>query len=142
MKEWQSSAAPRILIADDQADVLEALRLLLKSEGYQIDAVTSPQAVIAALGGIAWALSDSAKVGNNRSRWCDKTFDDLITQAKQTSDLKKRTALYKQAQVQFKAQAPWVTVAHSLVYEPIRANVVNFKVDPFGLHIFTDVDLK
>ncbi len=52
---------------------------------------------------------DSAKVGNNRSRWCDKTFDDLITQAKQTSDIKKRTALYKQAQIQFKAQAPWVT---------------------------------
>ena len=49
MKEWQSSAAPRILIADDQADVLEALRLLLKSEGYQIDAVTSPAAVIASL---------------------------------------------------------------------------------------------
>ena len=43
------SAAPRILIADDQADVLEALRLLLKGEGYQIDAVTSPAAVIAAL---------------------------------------------------------------------------------------------
>jgi DNA-binding NtrC family response regulator len=42
-------AAPRILIADDQADVLEALRLLLKGEGYQIDAATSPAAVIAAL---------------------------------------------------------------------------------------------
>ncbi|MGH9628605.1 MAG: sigma-54-dependent transcriptional regulator [Bryobacteraceae bacterium] len=39
----------RILIADDQADVLEALRLLLKSEGYQIDAVSSPPAVISAL---------------------------------------------------------------------------------------------
>jgi DNA-binding NtrC family response regulator len=49
MKDWQGAAAPRILIADDQADVLEALRLLLKSEGYQIDAVTSPAAVIAAL---------------------------------------------------------------------------------------------
>ncbi len=49
MKEWQSSAAPRILIADDQADVLEALRLLLKSGGYQIDAVTSPAAVVSAL---------------------------------------------------------------------------------------------
>lgn len=85
---------------------------------------------------------DSAKVGNNRSRWCDKTFDDLITQAKQTSDLKKRTALYKQAQLVFKQQVPWLTVAHSLVYEPIRTNVVNFKVDPFGLHIFTDVDIK
>jgi DNA-binding NtrC family response regulator len=49
MKEWQGSAAPRILIADDQADVLEALRLLLKGEGYQIDAVTSPTAVVTAL---------------------------------------------------------------------------------------------
>ncbi len=49
MKEWQSSAAPRILIADDQADVLEALRLLLKGERYQIDAVSSPAAVVAAL---------------------------------------------------------------------------------------------
>src|SRR3984885_10862455 len=44
-----NQAAPRILIADDQADVLEALRLLLKGEGYQIDAVTSPVAVITAL---------------------------------------------------------------------------------------------
>jgi DNA-binding NtrC family response regulator len=49
MKEWQTSAAPRILIADDQADVLEALRLLLKGEGYQIDAAGSPAAVITAL---------------------------------------------------------------------------------------------
>src|ERR1700690_229422 len=49
MKEWQGSAAPRILIADDQPDVVEALRLLLKGQGYQIDAVTSPAAVITAL---------------------------------------------------------------------------------------------
>ena len=49
MKDWQSAASPRILIADDQPDVLEALRLLLKGEGYQIDAVTSPARVIAAL---------------------------------------------------------------------------------------------
>ncbi len=41
--------APRILIADDQADVLEALRLLLKGEGYQIEAATSPAAVVASL---------------------------------------------------------------------------------------------
>jgi DNA-binding NtrC family response regulator len=49
MKEWQTSAAPRVLIADDQSDVLEALRLLLKGEGYQIDAAGSPAAVITAL---------------------------------------------------------------------------------------------
>ncbi|MEJ7619147.1 MAG: sigma-54 dependent transcriptional regulator [Pyrinomonadaceae bacterium] len=33
----------RILIADDQPDVLEALRLLLKPEGYQIVAAASPE---------------------------------------------------------------------------------------------------
>ena len=30
-------AGPRVLIADDQPDVLEALRLLLKAEGYQLE---------------------------------------------------------------------------------------------------------
>jgi len=36
----------RILIADDQPDVLEALRLLLKSEGYKTESAESPQQVI------------------------------------------------------------------------------------------------
>jgi len=41
---------PRLLIADDQRDVLEALRLLLKADGYLIDPVESPAAVVTALG--------------------------------------------------------------------------------------------
>src|SRR5579864_1681943 len=44
-----SDSAPRILIADDQADVLEALRLLLKDEGYQIESATSPASIISTL---------------------------------------------------------------------------------------------
>src|SRR5436309_15235966 len=39
----------RILIADDQADVLEALRLLLEGEGYRTATVSSPAKVLAAL---------------------------------------------------------------------------------------------
>src|SRR5436190_6204767 len=39
----------RILIADDQPDVLEALRILLKGEGHQTDAVTSLAGVFQAL---------------------------------------------------------------------------------------------
>jgi len=38
----KSNRQHRILIADDQPDVLEALRLLLKGEGYQTEAVSSP----------------------------------------------------------------------------------------------------
>jgi len=41
--------APRILIADDQPDVLEALRMLLKTEGYRIDAAASPSSVMQSL---------------------------------------------------------------------------------------------
>ncbi len=36
-------------MADDQRDILEALQLLLKSEGFQVQSVTSPAAVLAAM---------------------------------------------------------------------------------------------
>src|SRR5262247_1081616 len=50
-------ASPRrILIADDQPDVLEALRLLLKAEGYAIEAVKSPAAVVKAVEARDYAL--------------------------------------------------------------------------------------
>ena len=39
----------KILIADDQSDVLEALRILLKGEGYLTEAVTSLKAMLNAL---------------------------------------------------------------------------------------------
>ncbi|HMG33016.1 MAG TPA: sigma-54 dependent transcriptional regulator [Blastocatellia bacterium] len=39
----------RILVADDQPDVLEALRLLLKGEGYKIETASSPAAVLSAV---------------------------------------------------------------------------------------------
>ena len=43
------AVAPRILVADDQEDVLSALRLLLKSEGYRTETVNSPAKALAAL---------------------------------------------------------------------------------------------
>ncbi|MGD0869422.1 MAG: sigma-54 dependent transcriptional regulator [Bryobacteraceae bacterium] len=43
------SRTPCILIADDQTDVLEALRFLVKGEGYQAEAATSPAAAIQAV---------------------------------------------------------------------------------------------
>ena len=43
------SSNARVLIADDQPDVLEALRMLLKSEGFRTETVTSPAAALEAL---------------------------------------------------------------------------------------------
>jgi DNA-binding NtrC family response regulator len=42
----RNSGARRVLIADDQPDVIEALRLLLKGEGYQTESVSSPPAIL------------------------------------------------------------------------------------------------
>jgi dipeptide transport system substrate-binding protein len=85
---------------------------------------------------------DAAKDGTNRARWCYKPFDDLVVAAKRTPDIEKRTALYEKAQEVFKEEAPWYTVAHSVQYKPMRKEVVDFKLSPFGHHIFYDVDLK
>ena len=43
------SEPPRLLLADDQPDVLEALRLLLKPEGYALETAASPQQILRAL---------------------------------------------------------------------------------------------
>ncbi|MEK7830821.1 MAG: sigma-54 dependent transcriptional regulator [Acidobacteriota bacterium] len=44
-----SNSFPRVLIADDQPDVLEALRLLLKSEGFQAETAASPAQILSAI---------------------------------------------------------------------------------------------
>src|SRR6185436_7563302 len=51
-----NAPALRILIADDQPDVIEALRLLLKSEGYATEAAKSPAAVLKAVEAHDYAL--------------------------------------------------------------------------------------
>jgi DNA-binding NtrC family response regulator len=51
------AASPhRILIADDQSDIIEALRLLLKNEGYQTESAKSPAAVVKAVESRDYAL--------------------------------------------------------------------------------------
>ncbi|BFM50054.1 ABC transporter substrate-binding protein [Marinomonas sp. THO17] len=77
--------------------------------------------------------------GSNRAQWCNKEFNDLLLAAKRTSDKAERTKDYEQAQVVFKREAPWITVAHSVVYEPIRKEVKGYKIDPLGGHYFYNV---
>ncbi len=44
-----ASGPVRVLVADDQADVLEALRLLLKAEGFELDGASSPGGALKAV---------------------------------------------------------------------------------------------
>ncbi|WP_374339340.1 ABC transporter substrate-binding protein [Leeia sp.] len=85
---------------------------------------------------------DAVAGGNNRAGWCQNEFSDLVGRAKLTSNVKERTKYYMQAQDVFKREAPWQTIAHSVVYVPMRKNVQGFVQSPLGDMIFKGVSLK
>ena len=87
-------------------------------------------------------LSCAAVGGANRAQWCHEPFDSLINEAKTLSDQDARKALYDQAQVIFKDQAPWATIDHSVVYMPVSKKVKNFVQHPLGLTLFLNVDIE
>ena len=86
---------------------------------------------------------DSAKSGgSNVAKFCYKPFEDLVIKAKSVSNQAERTDLYMKAQVVFKEQLPWFTIAHALQLKPIRKEVIDFKLSPFARHTFYGVDIK
>jgi len=87
-------------------------------------------------------LSCQAVGSANRANWCDQDFEKLIQAAKLTTDQTERSKLYEQAQLVFKQQAPWLTIAHQIVEQPVSKKVKNFRIDPFGGYLFEDVDIE
>jgi dipeptide transport system substrate-binding protein len=86
---------------------------------------------------------DAAKTnGSNVAKFCYQPFEDLIQKAKTVTKPADRDALYKQAQVIFKEQEPWFTIAHAVQLKPVRKEVIDFKLSPFGRHNFYGVDIK
>lgn len=80
--------------------------------------------------------------GSNIAKFCYKPYEDLVLKAKTVSSQAERTKLYEQAQVIFKQQAPWYTIAHAVQIKPMRKEVIDFKLSPFGRHNFYGVDIK
>ena len=86
---------------------------------------------------------EAAKPGGaNVAKWCNKPFQELISKAVTLTDQAERTKLYEKAQIIFKEQAPWFTIAHAVQLTPVRKEVIDFKQSPFGRHTFNGVDIK
>jgi len=86
---------------------------------------------------------DSAKSnGSNVAKFCNPQYEELIQKAKSATSQAERQKLYEQAQVIFKQQAPWFTIAHAVQLKPVRKEVIDFKLSPFGRHAFYGVDIK
>lgn len=81
-------------------------------------------------------------VGNsNQAKWCYEPFETIVNKAKVLSGQAERAALYKQAQAIFKEQAPWATIAHSVVVYPYSSKVQGFKVNALDQRLFAEYDL-
>ncbi len=86
--ELMNPAGPtqaRIIIADDQPDVLEALRLLLKGHGYVTETVTSPAGLLEALGRSEFDLV-LMDLNYARDTTSGREGLDILTQLKDSGD--------------------------------------------------------
>lgn len=72
-------------------------------------------------------------------KFCNREFEALIDAARSTPDAAKRRELYEQAQAVFKHERPWITMAHSTVYIPMRRDVQGFVMSPNGSVDFENV---
>jgi dipeptide transport system substrate-binding protein len=79
---------------------------------------------------------------SNATKWCNAEFDDLLLKARATTDQAERAKLYHRMQEIEYAEAPELLMAHSIVYEATRANVVGYKQSPLNTHAFQGVDIK
>ena len=71
---------------------------------------------------------DAARIGGgNVAKWCDKSFDDVVKRAAMISNQAERAVLYKQAQEIMHKQAPFLLVAHSVVFMPMAKTVTGYK---------------
>ncbi|NNE81038.1 MAG: ABC transporter substrate-binding protein [Silicimonas sp.] len=91
---------------------------------------------------LAVLLGCDGRENSNRAQWCHQPFEDLIQQAKVLPTQEERQPLYEEAQEIFKEQAPWATIAHSVVYMTMRPEVEGYVVHPLGGHIFNQVGLS
>ncbi len=91
---------------------------------------------------LAVLLGCDAVSNANRAQWCNEEFDSLIQEAKTIPDQSERAQLYEEAQVIFKEEAPWATIAHSAVFMPVRSEVEGYIIHPLGGHLFDTVSLS
>jgi len=65
-------------------------------------------------------------------KFCNREFDALVDAARAEVDEARRLALFQRAQEIFKRERPWITMAHSSVYIPLRRDVQGFVMAPNG----------
>ena len=89
------------------------------------------------------SAAPDGKPGQNKSRsGATRSSTTCSSRRALIADQGERAKLYTRMQEIEHDEAPELLLAHSVVYEAMRANVVGYKQSPFGTHTFEGVDLK
>ena len=121
----RSEDLPRILVADDQPEVREALRLLLKAEGMSSETVSSPAAVLEAVSARRY---DAVLIDLNYTR--DTTSGrEGIELLKQLRSLDERLPVV--------VMTAWGTI--DLAVEAMRSGARDFVEKPWDNHRLVNV---
>ena len=84
----------------------------------------------------------AVKDGNNRARWCNQAYSDLLDKANQVSDQTERTALYTRAQEIFQEDVGGMLFANATAFTPVRKGVEGYRIHFFGGQPFVGVSLR
>ena len=90
---------------------------------------------------LAGCDKDGKPAAVNYSKWCDVQFNNDLLKARTLTDQTQRAKIYQGMQAIHHDAVPWVNIAHSTVFEPIRKEIQGYKVSPFGAHEFQNVDV-
>ncbi len=83
----------------------------------------------------------AASSGENMSGWCNAAFDDLLRQARASTDQATRSGLYRQALAIFQREAPWIALAYPKQFAVLSPRVRGFTLSPLGSNNFAHVEL-
>jgi len=85
-------------------------------------------------------LSCSAsELGNNRTFWCNKEYDELLQKALKTTNMSKRKKYYAKAMAIINEEMPLLPIAHSKRFQARGTNVKGHILENFGSISFHDV---
>ena len=115
----------RALVADDQPDVRAALELLLKGEGYHVDSVGSPKAVVEAL-----------QNGSYDVLLMDLNYSRDTTSGQEGLDLLSRVQAID-SRIPILVMTAWGTV--EVAVEAMRRGVRDFVLKPWDNHRLLDM---
>ncbi|MBO8173544.1 MAG: ABC transporter substrate-binding protein [Bacillaceae bacterium] len=80
--------------------------------------------------------------GFNDAYYKNERVDELLSQARVTSDKEKRTQMYEEAQEIIMEDAPWIVLDHEKQIVIAQKNIKNFKLHPTGVFRFSNVDVE